>query len=133
MNSRRVVQISSGKPTSPGAESPLSRRVASIDWMRGFVMVFMALDHASSAFDATHLDKDSVMYVGAGSMALPSYKFFTRWPTHLCAPAFVLLMGTALALSVERKVLKGVDAWPSSGRTGLGAYSITPHSCSVPD
>ncbi len=39
------------------------------------------------------------------------FEFFTRWLTHLCAPAFVFLMGTALALSVERKVAKGVDAW----------------------
>jgi len=62
--------------------------------MRGVVMVFMVLDHASMAFDAHHLDKDSAMYAGAGTMALPAFEFFTRWLTHLCAPAFVFLMGT---------------------------------------
>jgi uncharacterized membrane protein len=74
-------------------------------------MVFMVLDHASMAFDANHLDKDSAMYANAGTMALPAVEFFTRWLTHLCAPAFVFLMGTALALSVERKVIKRVNAW----------------------
>ncbi len=71
----------------------------------------MVLDHASMAFDANHLDKDSAMYAGASTMVLPGFEFFTRWLTHLCAPAFVFLMGTALALSVERKVAKGVNSW----------------------
>jgi uncharacterized membrane protein len=29
--------------------------------MRGFVMVLMIVDHASMAFDASHLDEDSAM------------------------------------------------------------------------
>ena len=33
----------------------------------------------------------------------------TRWVSHLCAPVFVFLAGTALAISVERKVSKGID------------------------
>jgi len=108
MNASRTVQPLADKSV---AQSQISRRVASIDWMRGVVMVFMVLDHASMAFDANHLDKDSAMYANAGTMALPAVEFFTRWLTHLCAPAFVFLMGTALALSVERKVIKGVNAW----------------------
>jgi uncharacterized membrane protein len=79
--------------------------------MRGLVMVLMVLDHASMAFDGHHVAEDSALYVGAGAMTLPTAEFFTRWITHLCAPTFVFLAGTALALSVERRVAKGSKAW----------------------
>jgi len=97
--------------TSPIAEKRISQRIATIDWMRGLVMVLMIIDHASMAFDAHHLDHDSAMYPDAGSMALPGAEFFPRWLAHLCAASFVFLMGTSLALSVERRVAKGGNAW----------------------
>jgi uncharacterized membrane protein len=87
------------------------RRIASIDWMRGLVMVLMVIDHASMAFDGHHVAKDSALYPDAATMALPAGEFLTRWLTHICAPTFVFLAGTSLALSVERRVLKGVSAW----------------------
>lgn len=90
-----------------------SKRIASIDWMRGIVMVIMLIDHASMAFDGSHKDvaMDSARFKDAGTIALPAFAFFTRWIAHICAPTFVFLAGTALALSVERKVTKGIDAW----------------------
>jgi uncharacterized membrane protein len=63
------------------------------------------------AFDGGHLDEDSAMYPGAATMALPAAEFVTRWMTHLCAPTFLFLAGSALALSVERQVARGVNAW----------------------
>jgi uncharacterized membrane protein len=90
---------------------PTSRRVATIDWMRGLVMVLMIIDHASMAFDRHHLSHDSALYPDAMTMPLPGAEFFTRWITHLCAPTFVFLAGTALALSIERRVVKGVNPW----------------------
>ena len=86
---------------------PASKRVAAIDWMRGLVMVLMVIDHTSMAFDGNHVAKDSALYADAGTMALPAGEFFTRWITHLCAPTFVFLAGTALALSIERRVSRG--------------------------
>ena len=68
-----------------------STRIAAIDWMRGLVMVLMVIDHASMAFDGSHLSDDSALYPEAATMALPAAEFFTRWITHLCAPTFVFL------------------------------------------
>jgi hypothetical protein len=86
---------------APAAPARASQRVATIDWMRGLVMVLMIVDHASMAFDGHHLSHDSALYPDAATMALPAGEFFTRWMTHLCAPSFVFLAGTALALSIE--------------------------------
>jgi uncharacterized membrane protein len=91
--------------------APAPQRIASVDWMRGLVMILMVIDHASMAFDGHHVAKDSALYPDAGTMVLPAAEFLTRWITHLCAPTFVFLAGTSLALSVERRVLKGMDAW----------------------
>jgi uncharacterized membrane protein len=82
---------------SAGAE----RRVA-IDWMRGIVMVLMTIDHASFHYNKGRVADDSAASYVAGA-ALPVAQFFTRWITHLCAPTFVFLAGTALALSVAKR------------------------------
>lgn len=93
-------------PTTP---APRSARVASIDWMRGIVMILMVVDHAGMAFDAGHLSTDSAALYDR-AMALPPLPFLSRWLTHLCAPTFVFLAGTALALSIERRVQRGEEA-----------------------
>jgi uncharacterized membrane protein len=98
--------------TSTPSASPLpSQRISSVDWMRGLVMILMVIDHASMAFDGSHDPKDSALYQDAATVVLPAADFFTRWITHLCAPTFVFLAGTSLALSVERRVLRGMNAW----------------------
>ncbi|MCW8931657.1 MAG: heparan-alpha-glucosaminide N-acetyltransferase domain-containing protein, partial [Gammaproteobacteria bacterium] len=87
-----------------------SNRIASIDWMRGFVMLLMVLDHVSMVYNVNHIGSDSAAKYVSGT-ALPAFEFFSRWVTHLCAPVFVFLAGTALAISVERKVAKGINSW----------------------
>lgn len=94
---------------TPRATVPRSR-IAAIDWMRGFVMILMVIDHVSMAFDGRHLTLDSAMTPGVATAPLPTAEFLTRWITHLCAPTFVFLAGTSLALSIERRVERGVDA-----------------------
>jgi uncharacterized membrane protein len=86
-----------------------SQRIAAIDWMRGFVMIIMVLDHVSMAYNSNHLAKDSAANYIAGT-PLPAIEFMTRWISHICAPVFVFLAGTALAISVERKLSKGFDS-----------------------
>jgi len=73
-------------------------------------MILMVIDHAGMAFDAGHLSTDSAGLYTA-STALPGLPFASRWLTHLCAPTFVFLAGTALALSVERRAQRGQDPW----------------------
>ena len=87
-----------------------SKRIASLDWLRGFVMILMVLDHVSMVYNINHIGTDSAAKYISGT-ALPVFEFLSRWITHLCAPVFVFLAGTALAISVERKVAKGVAAW----------------------
>src|SRR5258705_13914586 len=60
-------------------------RVASIDVIRGAVMVLMAIDHVR-------------VYSGLPAGGPPAGIFFTRWITHFSAPAFIFLAGTSAFL-----------------------------------
>jgi uncharacterized membrane protein len=92
-------------------------RLVAIDWLRGFVMMVMAVDHASVIFNAGRTAIDSPYPIAAflepawiPGMALPAAQFFTRWITHLCAPTFLFLSGTSLALSTAGRAARGVSA-----------------------
>jgi uncharacterized membrane protein len=77
--------------------------------MRGMVMVLMAVDHSSEAFNAGRLFTDSMFFYKVGT-PLPVAQFLTRFITHLCAPTFVFLAGTGLAFTVHRQIAKGESA-----------------------
>ncbi len=81
-------------------------RLAAIDAMRGIVMVLMAMDHASHAFNAGRYARDSIAWYQPGS-EIPTVQFLTRWVTHLCAPTFLFLAGFVLALSVAKRLSRG--------------------------
>jgi uncharacterized membrane protein len=69
--------------SAPVTAPPVPRaRIASIDLIRGAVMVLMAIDHAR-------------VYSGLPAGGPTAGIFFTRWITHFCAPAFVFLAGTS--------------------------------------
>lgn len=78
--------------------------------MRGFVMVLMVVDHASIFFNSGRVSEDSAASFVAGS-PLPLDQFLTRWITHLCAPTFLFLAGTSLALSSDRRSNAGHTRW----------------------
>lgn len=67
-------------------------RLASVDLLRGLVMVLMALDHAHFFFRTANSVPE---YLPGSSASL----FFTRWITHFCAPAFFFLAGAGAFLS----------------------------------
>ena len=93
----------------------MQRRIVAIDWMRGLVMVLMAIDHASVVFNGGRIATDSAYLLDPASgnpdhvpgAILPTAQFLTRWITHLCAPTFLFLSGTSLALSAAHRRAAG--------------------------
>ena len=76
-------------------------RIASIDVVRGVVMILMAIDHVR-------------VYSGLPAGGPTAGIFFTRWITHFCAPAFVFLAGTSAYLTGRTRT-----------RAGLARYLVT--------
>src|SRR5688572_10891747 len=60
-------------------------RIQSVDFVRGVIMVLMAIDHVR-------------VYSGLPAGGPEAGIFFTRWITHFCAPGFVFLAGTSAFL-----------------------------------
>ncbi|HEX2721397.1 MAG TPA: heparan-alpha-glucosaminide N-acetyltransferase domain-containing protein [Gemmatimonadaceae bacterium] len=76
-------------PADKAARHPSAfRRIASLDIVRGAVMVLMAIDHVR-------------VFAGVPTGGPPGI-FFTRWVTHFCAPTFIFLAGTAAYLYGQR-------------------------------
>jgi uncharacterized membrane protein len=64
-------------------------RIASLDIVRGVVMLLMAIDHVR-------------VYSGLPAGGPTAGIFFTRWITHFVAPAFVFLAGTSIFLHARK-------------------------------
>jgi uncharacterized membrane protein len=74
------------------------KRIYSIDFTRGVVMIIMALDHIR---DLMHIN--SAMQNPTDLATTTPAIFFTRWITHFCAPVFVFLAGTSAYLAFRNK------------------------------
>ena len=73
-------------------------RIESIDFLRGSVMIVMALDHVRMYFAL------GTWYAEPTDLATTTpLLFFTRWIAHFCAPVFVFLAGTSAFLYGMKK------------------------------
>ena len=73
-------------------------RIESIDFLRGLVMIIMALDHVRDYFFFGSFTSNPTD-LGSTTPLL----FYTRIITHYCAPVFVLLTGTSAYLYGAKK------------------------------
>jgi len=80
------------------ARSSGSARLQAIDFLRGLVMIVMALDHVREFFTHAQFNPTNLAVTTAPY-------FLTRWITHFCAPVFSFLTGV------------GAYLWYSRGRT----------------
>lgn len=89
-----------------GARPQTSPRLASVDMLRGLVMVIMALDHAREYVHAA-----AMVYRPEDLARTTAAIFFTRWITHVCAPVFMFCAGLGAFFWLERR---GGSPWALS-------------------
>jgi len=87
-------------------------RLQFIDFTRGVVMAIMAWDHASGFWNSSHHGGEGVM--GAMPPFVNLTWFLLRFVSHYCAPTFIFLAGTVLALSAAKRLDNGESQWSVS-------------------
>jgi uncharacterized membrane protein len=114
-----VSRAASG-PDTGGLDNsgPETGRLAAIDRLRGLVMVLMALDHTRDFFLGFTPDPTDL------ATTTPAL-FATRWITHLCAPAFLLLAGMSARLRLDRAGARALALYLVSRGLMLVALEVT--------
>lgn len=76
-------------------------RTKPIDLLRGFIMMLMALDHASAMIGRVHFSELwGVKFEGYPSLIW----WLNRFVSHLCAPGFFFLMGMSIFLFGQNRI-----------------------------
>lgn len=108
-----VKAIFNVKAISRSSQNPAQARLPFIDFARGIVMVLMAWDHVSVFWNPGRRGSEGLLtFLGGLPIRLRpefpnSTQFLLRFITHWCAPTFIFLAGTALALSTVRRLARG--------------------------
>jgi len=89
-------------------------RLPFLDFTRGLVMAIMAWDHVSGFWNQFHQGSEGVM--GAMRPFLNTTWFLARFVSHYCAPTFIFLAGTVLAISTIKREVRGEAQFDISGR-----------------
>ncbi|HJQ19240.1 MAG TPA: heparan-alpha-glucosaminide N-acetyltransferase domain-containing protein [Gemmatimonadaceae bacterium] len=84
-----TVSSTSASSYTPASDATSAGRIASLDIVKGVVMVLMAIDHVR-------------VYSGVPAGAPVPGVFFTRWITHFVAPAFAFFAGTSIYLHARK-------------------------------
>jgi len=85
----------------------MKKRLFAIDAVRGWVMIFMALDHAV-LFTYYHISAEG--FQGRLPDPMPdALHYLTRFITHYCAPTFIFLAGLGVALYTLSRRSQGLS------------------------
>jgi uncharacterized membrane protein len=85
----------------------VKKRLFAIDAIRGWVMIFMALDHAV-LFSYYHIFAEG--FQGTRPNPMPDVvHYLTRFITHYCAPTFIFLAGLSVALYALSRRERGLS------------------------
>jgi uncharacterized membrane protein len=84
-----------------GRRGILKERLFALDAVRGWVMIFMALDHAMY-FCYIHIFAEGSEGIRPESLPDVAH-YLTRFITHYCAPTFIFLAGISVALYAVRR------------------------------
>jgi uncharacterized membrane protein len=98
LEAQKITPLESLKPVA-------GERLSFIDLTRGLVMILMAWDHVTGFWNQLHGSLEGIL--PARNPALDTVTFLSRFITHWCAPTFVFLAGTSLALSTVRRLTRG--------------------------
>jgi len=98
MTAPAVDARAAGYDAASVVSSEPARRLDSLDFVRGVVMILMAIDHVR-------------VYAGVPAGGPTAGVFFTRWITHFVAPGFVFFAGTAAFLHGRKLGDRAALAW----------------------
>jgi uncharacterized membrane protein len=73
------------------------KRIAPVDWLRGAVMIIMALDHTREFMHA-----GAMTFQPEDLSQTTPVLFATRWITHFCAPVFMFTAGMGVWFKLRR-------------------------------